>query len=363
MKQTGRLASFYTAIRNEDDAKTVLSDLSIFWYAYGIVLITTLIMVSMLTKEKVSLYFPIILLFAGFFLSCRKSRVLSSFILFYSLALIGFVIWFFTGSTSVNYTLGLSSSLVIIVLMLCSWSAYRSVKATFIYHKIIGSQIFIRNIFLACGFVLVLPLVVPLPYAFSEIPWQHIHYTDTYKYFVEEMSVYIVTAVIAFILFAILTHNFPLVYWSRENADQIQQRMASLYKPILNEKDAESVLSDLSMFWYVFGIALIILSVIVVTVTKKQEVSLLFPIIFLLAGYLLPRIKSRVISLAVLLCSVLIMTVAIWVFLIINPPKFSLWLAAICADLNTVLIILITVLGTWAAYRSTIATFVYHRHS
>ena len=234
--------------------------------------------------------------------------------------------------------------------------------ATFIYHNKIGSQIFLRNIILACGFVLILPLVVPLPYMFSEIPWQHINYADTNKYLVEEMSVYIITAVIAIILFAILTHYFPLVYWSRANADQIQKRMASLYKPILNEKDAESVLSDLAIFWYVLGIVLLILSIILSIVTKKQEVSLLFPIIFLLAGYLLPRTKSRTISLAVLLCTVLIMAVAIWVFLIINPPKFSLWLAAICAGLNSFLVIFITVLGTWAAYRSAIATFVYHRH-
>lgn len=363
MEQTGRLTSFYKSISNEEDAKRVLSDLSIFWYAYGIILIASLLMVTIFTKEKVSFYFPIILLFSGFFLSRRKSRVLSSFILFYSSALIGFVIWYFSGSTSVNYTLGLILLLVIVVLIMCSLSAYRSVKAAFIYHNKIGSQIFMRNIFLACGFVLVLPLVVPLPYVFSEIPWQHIQYTDIYKYFVEEMSVYIITAVIAVILFAILTHYFPLVYWSRANVNQIQQRMASLYKPILNEKDAESVLSDLSMLWYVFGIALIILSLIVAIMTKKQEVSLLFPIIFLLAGYLLPRTKSRTISLAILLYTVLVMAVAIWVFLITNPPKFSLWLAAICAGLNSFLIILITVLGTWAAYRSTIATFVYHRHS
>ena len=362
MKQTGRLASFYNAICNEEDAKRVLSDLSIFWYAYSIILIASLLMVTIFTKEKVSFYFPIILLFSGFFLSRRKSRVLSSFILFYSLVLIGFVIWFFSGSTSANYTLELSSSLVIIVLMLCSWSAYRSAKAAFVYHKKIGSQIFIRNIFFASGFVLVLPLVVPLPYAFSEIPWQHINYTDTYKYFTEEVSAYAVTTILAAIAFAILTHYFPLVHGPNE-VDKIKQRLSSLFSPISSEDDAERVISDLSIMWYVFGIALIILSVIISVTSKKMEVNYLFPIVFLLAGYLLPRIKSRVLSVAVLICSVFIMVVAIWVFLFANQLKLSLWLVTIHIGLVWLLIILMTVLGTWVAYRSTIATFTYHRHS
>ncbi|MHB8131667.1 MAG: hypothetical protein ACYDEX_22025 [Mobilitalea sp.] len=361
MKQTGRLTSFYTEICNENDAERVLSDLSIFWYAYSVILIAILLTITILTKEKVSFYFPVILLFAGYFLSRRKSRILSSFILFYSSALIGFVIWFIVESATANLTFGLSSSLLII-LTLCLWSAYRSAKAAFVYHKKIGSQIFIRNIFYVGSFVLVLPLVVPLPYAFSEIPWQHINYADAYKYFTEEVSVYAVTTILAAIAFAILTHYFPLVHGPNK-VDKTKQRLSSLFSPILSEDDAERVISDLSVVWYIFGIALIILSVIISVASKKMEVNYLFPIVFLLAGYLLPRIKSRVLSIAVLICSVFIMVVAIWVFLFANQLKFSLWLVTIHIGLVWLLIILMTVLGTWVAYRSIIATFTYHRHS
>lgn len=361
MKQIGRLASFYTAIRNKEDSETVLSDLSIFWYAYGIILIAILIMVAILTKEKVFFHFPVILLFAGYFLAHRKSRIFSSFIIFYSSALIGFVIWFIAQSATANLALWLCSLLVIIVLTLCTWSAYRSAKAAFVYHKKKGSEIFIRNILFAGGFVLALPLVVPLPYAFSEIPWQHINYADAYKYFTEEVSFYAVTTILAIIAFAILTHYFPLVHGPNE-VDKIKQRLSSLFSPISSVDDAEKVISDLSIIWYVFGVALIILSVIISVASKKMEMNYLFPVLFLLAGYLLPRIKSRVLSIVVLICSVFIMIVAIWIFLFVNQPKFSLWLATIPIGLVWLIIIFMTAVGTWVAYRSTIATFAYHKH-
>lgn len=367
MKQTGRLASFYTAICNEKDAERVLSDLSIFWYAYGVILIAILLIITILTKEKVSLYFPIILLFAGYFLSGRKSRVLSSFILFYSLGLIGFVIWFFTGLTTAYFPLGLCSSLVIIVLTLCSWSACRSVMATFIYHKKTGSQIFLRNIFLACGFVLVLPLVVPLPYAFSEIPWQHINHADTYKYFTEELLIYTVSALIALIIFIILTHYLPLVDWTNANSAniKIQKRFASLYTPILNKNDAEIVLSDLSIFWYVFAVFLSIFAVVHIISSERKLadyiISIIFPVIFLFAGYFLPRRKSRVLSLVILAYSLYVAVVSTWYFLYMHPPEVGLWLVTMVSSL-TLLIPLLAALCTWAAYRSTIATFVYNRH-
>ena len=177
MKQTVHLASFYSPIQNEKDAETILSDMSIFWYVIGIVLIFIFLTVSILTKEVTSILFPIILVSAGYLLSRRKSRGLSSFILVYSLALNGVAVWFFSRSTIADFTHGISSnfynphlittilfflscSLIILLLALCSWAAGRSFMATFVYHKKIGSQIFWRNIFLVCGFVFVLPYFV-----------------------------------------------------------------------------------------------------------------------------------------------------------------------------------------------------------
>ncbi len=208
-----------------------------------------------------------------------------------------------------------------------------------------------------------------MPYAFSEIPWQHINHASTYKYFTEELLIYTVSALIVIILFIILTHYLPLVDWTNTNPAniKIQKRFASLYTPILNKKDAEIVLSDLSIFWYFFAVFLSIFAVVHITASEKAEafdyISPIIPlIVYLFAGYFMPRRKSRVLSIVILVFSTYVAVVAIWYFLYLKPPSFGLWLITIAPNLILLLIPLLAVLCTWAAYRSTIATFVYNRH-
>ena len=378
MKQTGRLASFYIPIRDEKDAERVLSDLSIFWYAFGIILIIILLLVAMLTKEEVSLLFSLALVSAGYLLSRRKSRVLSSFILVYSLALIGFAIWVVSGSTSADFMRGLSSdsynshliaailffssySLIILLLALCSWAAFRGVIATFVYHKKIGSQIFGRNILIVCGVAVVSLFLAPMIYLFSEMPWQHKNYVDIYKYFAEELVVCTVPALIAIILLIILTKYFPLVRWTTTDAQNtIQKRLASLYTPILNEEDAARVLSDLSILWYVSAIVYGVIAV--GYIISKGQLTIPPIVVYLLAGYYLPRRKSRALSIVVLLYTIYVAAVAVWRFLYLHPPSFSLFLLKNIITLIVLLIPVLAVSCAWAAYRSTLATFIYHRH-
>jgi hypothetical protein len=227
------------------------------------------------------------------------------------------------------------------------------------------SRIFWRNIFFACGFAFVLPAFVPMPYAFSEIPWQHITYVNIYEYFTEELLISTALAVASIIIFSILTHYFPLVDWTNANFGniKIQKRLASFYTPILNEKDAERVLSDLSIFWYAFAILGTIVGIINIihAISIKKISNFILPIIFLFTGYFLPRRKSRVLSIFILIYFAVVAVAAVWYFLYVHPPEVGLWLVTIVSSL-TLLIPLLAVLCTWAAYRSTMATFIYHRH-
>jgi hypothetical protein len=337
-------------------------------------------MVSILTKEEISILFPMILVSAGYLLSRRKSRVLSSFILVYSLALNGVAIWFFSKATIIDFTHGISSvfynphliatilfflsySLIIFLLTLCSWAAGRSFMATFVYHKKIGSQIFWRNIFLVCCFVFVLPYFVPSPYLFSEIPWQHIKYVDIYKYFKENLFFANGAQLISIISLIFWTKYFPLV---RTNTN-IPNRLDSLYKPILNGEDAERVLSDLSIFFYAFGVLLAIFQIVFTIIHSPRTLShyittLIDLIIFLFAGYFLPRRKSRALSLVVLIILIYMSAVAIWIFLYVNHPSFGFLLIKNMVGLITLLIPLFVTFCAWVAFRTTMATFIYHRH-
>ena len=380
MKQTVHLASFYSPIQNEKDAETILSDMSIFWYVIGIVLIFIFLTVSILTKEVTSILFPIILVSAGYLLSRRKSRVLSSFILVYSLALNGVAVWFFSRSTIADFTHGISSnfynphliatilfflscSLIILLLALCSWAAGRSFMATFVYHKKIGSQIFWRNIFLVSCFVFVLPYLVPSPYLFSEIPWQHKKYVDIYKYFKENLFFANGTQLISIISLIFWTKYFPLV----NTSTNISNRLESLYKPILNAEDAERVLLDLSIFFYAFGVLWAIFQIVLTILNSPRTLiyyitPLINLIIFLFAGYSLPRRKSRMFSLVVLIILIYMSAVAMWFFLYKNPPSFGLWVVENLVSLFCLFIPFTIIFITWVAIRTTMATFIYHRY-
>lgn len=241
--KTGRFAFLYTAIKNKEDAETVLSAMSVFWYIAGIIMALICLTISLSTKEEVSLLFPVILISAGYLLSHRKTRVLSSFILVYSLALNGIVIWSFNRVSIADFTHGLRSifnnpypvaaalyllsyCLIILLLALCSWAACRSFMATFIYHKEIESKIFWRNIIFVYVFVFAFPYFVPLPYLFSEIPWQHIKYTDTYLYLKGKIFFPTALQFSAIISFTVLTKFFPLVC----RGTNIHNRLESLYK-------------------------------------------------------------------------------------------------------------------------------------
>jgi len=134
-------------------------------------------------------------------------------------------------------------------------------------------------------------------------------------------------------------------------------RLTSLYTTIRNEKDAERVLSDLSIISYAFGLFLILLSII------GNKHIIIFPIIFLFAGYFLPRRKSRVLSLVALILSMIISAIAIWFFFLhANPQLFGLGVTSILPSLIVLLIPLFVFFYSWVAFRNTIATFVYQLH-
>jgi hypothetical protein len=128
---------------------------------------------------------------------------------------------------------------------------------------------------------------------------------------------------------------------------------------IRNEKDAEKVLSDLSIFSYAFGLLLILPSIF------YFKHIIIFPIIFLFAGYFLPRRKSRVISLVALILSIILSAIAIWCFFLhANSPLFGLGLGvmSIFFSLIVLLIPLFVFFYSWVAFRNTMATFIYHLH-
>jgi len=380
MKKTGRFAFLYTSIKNKEDAVTILSAMSLFWYIAGIILTFVLLVISLSTKEEISLLFPITLISAGYLLSHRKSRVLASFILVYSIALNGMVIWSFSRLSIIDFTHGLNSvvgnsyllatilyllshSLVILLLALCSWAACRSFMATFIYHKEIESKVFWRNIIFVYIFIFAFPYFVQLPYLFSEMSWQHIKYTDTYLYLKEKIFFPTALQFAAIISFAVMTKIFPLV----RTGTNIHNRLESLYKPIVNEKDAERVLLDLSIFFYMFAALLIIISVGYIVYSQKKIADELIPVvhsvIFFLAGHSIPRRKSRLFSSLILIFSSYTSTLAIWFFLYLVPPTFHLHLIENVVEFIRLSLAFFIIFFTWVAIRTTIATFVYQKHS
>ena len=139
-------------------------------------------------------------------------------------------------------------------------------------------------------------------------------------------------------------------------------RFASLYTTIKDEKDAEKVLSDLSIFSYAFGLFLILFSLICLISYKSGHITTL-PIIFLLTGYFLPRRKSRVLSLIALILSVILSATALWFFFLhTNTPLFSLGVISILPSLILLLFPLFLFFYSWVAFRNTVAAFIYHRH-
>jgi len=395
MKPISRLTSFYTPIRDKKDAERVLSDLSVFWYAFGIILIIISLTIAILTSLQVFLSFPVILLFTGFFLSRRKSRLIPLFILFYSLVLIGFTVWYFINTAITDFNSGLLStldnplvgiktlvfvlpSLLVALLILCSWIAFRSINATFVYHKKMGSQPFWRNISFALVYAFLLPWFAPMTYLFTELPWRYKKFTNIYEYFTGELFIYTVSAIVSIGLFVILTRFFPLVRWTGTQNENVntRSRLSSLYCRMRSKEDAQTVLYDLSVFWYAFGVFISIVAVINImedidSISAKGIFAFVISImlglaaiiIYFSAGYYLPRKNSRVLSIVVLVISIYYALVTIIYFVFIRAPFFSLWLIAILPTLLFISIPLFILLGAWVAIRCVIATFRYHKYN
>jgi len=140
--------------------------------------------------------------------------------------------------------------------------------------------------------------------------------------------------------------------------------MPVLYTPILNEKDAEKVLSDLSILWYAFAILLgaLVVGSIIFRKGPAGHYPILTICVYVLTGYYLPLRKSRVLSIVILAQSIWVAAYALWFFLYLHPPSFSLSLLKNIITLIVLLIPLWAVSCAWAAYRTTMATFIYHRH-
>jgi hypothetical protein len=395
MKSTSRLASLYSLISSEKDAERVLADLSIFWYAISAILIFISLTISILTQLKVFLSFPIILLFTGFFLQRRKSRVIPIFILLYSLGLMGFVLWYFVTSANTDFNHGiiptlnnplvgintlvvLLPSLLVVLLLLCSWISLRSIKATFVYHKRIGSQPFWRNIGFAFAYNVVLPLLAPMTYLFTEIPWRYEKYMNIYEYFKGDLFIYTLSAIISISIFAILTRYFPLVRWADKGIESVPQKMIrSLYVPISSKEEAQSVLSNLSIIWYIYSVFFIIVAIVNaineidgLNLNKAHLVisavfNLITVITFFAAGYFLPRKQSRVLSVFALILSSYFFLAVILYFIhliFVRSTFFTLHWLAIIPNMLFLLLPFFVIFCAWVAFRCVVATFRYHKY-
>ncbi len=395
MKSTSRLASLYSSISSEKDAERVLADLSIFWYAISVILIFISLTISILTQLKVFLSFPIILLFTGFFLQRRKSRVIPIFILLYSLGLMGFVLWYFVTSANTDFNHGIIPtlnnplvgintlvivlpSLLVLLLLLCSWISLRSIKATFVYHKRIGSQPFWRNIGFTFAYTFILAWFAPMTYLFTEVPWRYKKYANIYEYFKEDLFIYTLSAIISIFLFAVLTRYFPLVRWAGKGIESVPQKMIrSLYVPISSKEEAQSVLSNLSIIWHIYSV--IFIAVAIVNAINKIDgfnlntaqlvISAVFNLItivtFFAAGYFLPRRQSRVLSVFALILSSYYSLAAILYFIhlvFVRSTFFTLHWVAIIPTTLFLLLPFFNLFCVWIAVRCVIATFRYHKY-
>jgi hypothetical protein len=186
-------------IENENDASQVLSKISKILYIFALIFMVMGI-IQIITQNKVEtisvspMYF-----FVGFFLKRRKSRALAIFLI--AFAVIETIFTFI----SFGHTYWSALSIPFIILLLAM--GYRSILATFLYHRSIKSNISWKNVFIVSTISLLISVII---FCLSTI------FLFEYGYDIESYKSSNITMAIHILIIApalgILTRWFPFSY-------------------------------------------------------------------------------------------------------------------------------------------------------
>lgn len=152
-KKRGWMAAWTAPIRSGEDAEKTLGDIGKGWYVIGVIQALFVVLSGMpLTSGLPDVLFCV---GVGYFLPARKSR---------TLALVAMTFAAFIAVSTVLNRLGMSDhgGRNIILGLFLLWMAYRGARATFVYHRRVGSQVRWKNVLivLTTGIILAVGTLV-----------------------------------------------------------------------------------------------------------------------------------------------------------------------------------------------------------
>jgi hypothetical protein len=162
MNIADRFALFYKPIQSETDIVAILSMMKLFFCGFTIItLILFLILYlsgaltpfSVYTKMSIPIMITpfIAYLLTAYSLPSSKSRLLSGIMVFFFLKGIFFVFVDLKFSILLSNWLtvlaSLLSPLLLLIMLMGAWLAFRSIQATFIYHRMKRSKINLKSLF------------------------------------------------------------------------------------------------------------------------------------------------------------------------------------------------------------------------
>jgi len=132
---------FVAPIKTEHDAVKTIGELAKGWYALaGIIAVSGLLLFYLGVGNLYFIVDTFLFLTAGYFLPERKSRTFAVALFLYAVVITGltFAVWagLYEGSGKKN----------IVLALVMLWMAYRGMKATFVYHSTVKSQIVWKHV-------------------------------------------------------------------------------------------------------------------------------------------------------------------------------------------------------------------------
>lgn len=153
MKLKERSAWLFAPITTQEDAERVIKDLAKGWYALAGLQAVVGLILFFSGKNSVNFISDVpVLLLGGYFLQKNKSRTFSFVLLAYALSIAGLTI----ASRLGQYEGGKN----VVLALLLVWIAYRGVRATFVYHAQLRSEIIWKNVAIVSSIAIAITLVV-----------------------------------------------------------------------------------------------------------------------------------------------------------------------------------------------------------
>ncbi len=150
-------------LQNEVQACKILGDLGRAWYGLAIGLsVIRLIAYFRGSTSVLGFADPLLFSAAGFLLPLRRSRFFAAVLLFYAVAGLAVAIE--------AYVKGQNKSVLAWLLMI--WLSYRSLHATFVYHRSVGSVILRRKVAIVVSLCIAATVVVCTPAVIALLHFQ-----------------------------------------------------------------------------------------------------------------------------------------------------------------------------------------------